>query len=236
MPKQTFFNLPDEKRQHILNTAIDEFADNDFGDVSISRIVERAGIAKGSFYQYFEDKEDLHGYLLDLFTAKKIEMLSIDHPDPQHVGIFAYLRWLIEGAVALELAYPKLVRIVYRSLNHASIDEITARYRQESQAFYRSLVALGKAQGDIDPDVDEELAAYFFESMFTSMGKYVAQYLNVHLDSSWRGEQPYLEIPEIKRIYEQAIHFLEQGMGARSRVAAADGGRQAAQRPHPTAH
>ena len=59
MPKITFFNLPDEKRQLILDIAIDEFAENDFANVSISRIVARAGIAKGSFYQYFEDKDDL---------------------------------------------------------------------------------------------------------------------------------------------------------------------------------
>ena len=64
MPKQTFFNLPDDKRQRILDVVIDEFADNDYANVSISRIVARAGIAKGSFYQYFEDKEDLSGYLV----------------------------------------------------------------------------------------------------------------------------------------------------------------------------
>jgi TetR/AcrR family transcriptional regulator len=54
MPKQTFFNLPDEKRDLITDVVIDEFADNDYDKVSISRIVQRAGIAKGSFYQYFD--------------------------------------------------------------------------------------------------------------------------------------------------------------------------------------
>ena len=50
MPKETFFNLPDDKRRRILDVVIDEFADNDYANVSISRIVARAGIAKGSFY------------------------------------------------------------------------------------------------------------------------------------------------------------------------------------------
>ena len=71
MPKQTFFNLPDDKRQRIIDVVIDEFADNDYANVSISSIVARAGIAKGSFYQYFEDKEDLYGYLVSLIAEKK---------------------------------------------------------------------------------------------------------------------------------------------------------------------
>ncbi len=117
MPKQTFFNLPDDKRQRIMDVVIDEFADNDYGNVSISRIVERAGIAKGSFYQYFEDKEDLSGYLVSLIVEKKAAAFSLDHPDPERVGIFNYMRWIIEGSAAFELANPRLSQIGYRMLN-----------------------------------------------------------------------------------------------------------------------
>ncbi len=58
---QTFSNLPEEKRQRILRIAIDEFADNDYDSASGSRIVAWAGIATGSFYQSFADKDDLWG-------------------------------------------------------------------------------------------------------------------------------------------------------------------------------
>ena len=36
-----------------------------FTDVSVNQIVRRAGIPRGSFYQYFSDKEDLFAYLLE---------------------------------------------------------------------------------------------------------------------------------------------------------------------------
>ena len=103
MPQQTFFNLPEEKRQQILQVAIDEFAENEYDNVSISRIVARAGIAKGSFYQYFSDKEDLYGYILGLIAEAKREFMSLDHPDPNHTGIFAYLRWMAEVGVAFQI-------------------------------------------------------------------------------------------------------------------------------------
>ena len=43
-----------------------EFARVSLEQVSIKNIVEDAKIARGSFYQYFEDKEDLLGYILSM--------------------------------------------------------------------------------------------------------------------------------------------------------------------------
>ena len=72
MPKETFFNLPEDKRTLICQVAIDEFAAHSFDRVSINRIVARSGIAKGSFYQYFENKHDLFLYLLQLIARDSV--------------------------------------------------------------------------------------------------------------------------------------------------------------------
>lgn len=66
MPTNTFFNLPEEKKQKILSAANEEFARVPVEQVSIKNIVENAEIARGSFYQYFEDKEDLFEYIMTL--------------------------------------------------------------------------------------------------------------------------------------------------------------------------
>ena len=42
MPHQTFFNLPEEKRQTLIDCALDEFAARDYDSASISQIVARA--------------------------------------------------------------------------------------------------------------------------------------------------------------------------------------------------
>ena len=64
MPKQTFLNLPEEKRNTIITAAINEFAEYGLENASTNRIVANSGISKGSFYQYFEDKQDVFMYLL----------------------------------------------------------------------------------------------------------------------------------------------------------------------------
>lgn len=69
MPTERFLNLPEEKKKRVLQAAMAEFARVPFEDVSINRIVQKSGISRGSFYQYFEDKQDLRGYLLSGFRS-----------------------------------------------------------------------------------------------------------------------------------------------------------------------
>ena len=64
MPSSTFFRLPQEKRQRLLDAAWEEFTRTRFSTASINKIILSAHIPRGSFYQYFSDKEDLFRYLL----------------------------------------------------------------------------------------------------------------------------------------------------------------------------
>lgn len=65
MPRLTFFNLPEQKKQTLLDAAIEEFSRVPLSEASIANIVKAADIPRGSFYQYFENKEDLYFYLLN---------------------------------------------------------------------------------------------------------------------------------------------------------------------------
>lgn len=65
MCTETFLRLPEEKRRRFLDAAWEEFTSARFSDVSINQIVRRAGIPRGSFYQYFSGKDDLLAFLLE---------------------------------------------------------------------------------------------------------------------------------------------------------------------------
>ena len=66
MPLQTFLNLSEEKQNKVIMAAIKEFSSVPYEKISINQIIKDAGISRGSFYMYFEDKYDLTLYLLDL--------------------------------------------------------------------------------------------------------------------------------------------------------------------------
>ena len=76
MPSSTFFRLPEEKRERLLCAATEEFTRVNFAEASINRIVQRARIPRGSFYQYFQDKEDLFFHLLDSMKDSYIHTLE----------------------------------------------------------------------------------------------------------------------------------------------------------------
>ncbi len=217
MPNQTFFNLPDEKREQILQVAIDEFADNDYDSVSISRIVARAGIAKGSFYQYFVDKDDLYGYLLGLLAEAKTQSLSLDHPDPEHIGIFAYLHWTAAVGVAFELRNPKLTRIGLRYIKTGARSEVfDFQVREATLTFYKQLVEIGKQQGDIAADIDPELAAVIFDATLNTVGHYILGRVIREGDASEQESRAFLERPDVKELFAQTVSILEHGLGRRS--------------------
>lgn len=75
MPTSTFFRLPEEKRARLIGACWDEVSQVRFSEVSINRIISAARIPRGSFYQYFEDKEDLIRYLLEDMREYFISLL-----------------------------------------------------------------------------------------------------------------------------------------------------------------
>ena len=67
MPSDTFLRLNDLKKKKLIDASFKEFSLNNFNDASINRIIKEAGISRGSFYMYFEDKKDLYFYLLEQY-------------------------------------------------------------------------------------------------------------------------------------------------------------------------
>lgn len=76
MPTKTFFNLPPPKREKLLRAAVGEFARKPYGEVSINRVIQAAGIPRGSFYQYFSDKTDLFRHVLQCYGDKMEAVLA----------------------------------------------------------------------------------------------------------------------------------------------------------------
>ena len=70
MPSQRFYRLSEEKRALIWKASMKEFISAPYEKVSINKITRDAGISRGSFYTYFEDKKDVLSFLLEN-TKKK---------------------------------------------------------------------------------------------------------------------------------------------------------------------
>ena len=76
MPSSTFLNLPAEKQEKLLEAATREFSHKPFNEASINQIIKEAGIPRGSFYMYFQDKEDLFRYLIKGYMDQLLMLLE----------------------------------------------------------------------------------------------------------------------------------------------------------------
>ena len=163
MPKDTFFHLSQVKRQLIENVAIEEFADNSLQSASVNAIVNNAGIAKGSFYQYFENLEDLYKHILKLVKDRKLELISTLPLPANNLDTFRYLQRLLQIEMAFELKYPRLSRVERRynfeNPVNSSIDPETGQ-RLSGDGRFHAFLSQGVLHDDIATWVDTDLAAY----------------------------------------------------------------------------
>lgn len=177
MPKQTFFNLPEEKREKIFNAAVEEFAKHGLKNASTNRIVKNSGIAKGSFYQYFEDKQDVFMHMLDVIEQKEIEFFKDKHPPDKNMDIFHYFRWLIKTGMEFGLTHPRMVQAAWHVLLGEGLlyGENFALYREKSKQGLTELIKQAMARGEVDPSVDVELAVMIMETWSNAITTYFLQ-------------------------------------------------------------
>jgi len=74
MPKETFYNLPESKREFVLDAVKKEFEEHSIKDASVKDIVSALGISRGSFYTYFENLEESYFTILELETIETHEL------------------------------------------------------------------------------------------------------------------------------------------------------------------
>ncbi|MBW6466564.1 MAG: TetR/AcrR family transcriptional regulator [Brevefilum sp.] len=184
MPTDTFTNLPIEKRNLILHLAIEEFAGHPYHAASISNIVREAGIAKGSFYQYFADKKACYRYLVEMATKEKLNIVTeIPAPDPG-CDLFGYLRWQFLTQVHFELTRPRLAQILYRAfIEDIPFPDMAEELRRRGTTqFFKQLLSQGILHGTVAPWVDPDVAAFLTEVIFYQFGKYFIERLSLTKD------------------------------------------------------
>ena len=87
---QKFFDLPKEKQQRIINSALTVFSKYDYKKASTDEIVRLAGISKGLLFHYFSDKKTLYIFLLQYSSDFLIKEMSAFH-DYQENDFFQIL-------------------------------------------------------------------------------------------------------------------------------------------------
>ena len=167
MPKHTFTRLDEEKQERIMRTAIEEFQNNGFANAKIGSIAEKADIAKGSIYQYFEDKVDFFLYAVK-WTLQYFRV-DMDHITPfDDMDVFDYLLSAGRQKITLSIKETTLMKFSrdFQSGRFSELtDEINKEIRQDNDSFILRLIKNGKSKGTIRQDVDDETLMLFYQGI-----------------------------------------------------------------------
>ncbi|WP_022760905.1 TetR/AcrR family transcriptional regulator [Butyrivibrio sp. AD3002] len=141
------------KLDSLLNTSFELFTSQGINQTSISDIVKKAGVAKGTFYLYFKDKYDIRNRLIarksnQLFGVAYEELLKEDLHSVEDKIIFMMKHILIElsnNHMLLSLIYKDLSWALFKEAMTTNIDDsetdflrIITKMFEESEVKYRN--------------------------------------------------------------------------------------------------
>ena len=203
MPTETFFNLPEEKKQRIIEAAIDEFSRYSFHKARVTAIADNAGIAKGSFYQYFEDKKDLYKYLMEIIAEMKLSYINKDMlMNREKYGFFQLLREVFLNGIRFAKENPRLVPIGEMLVADKDLlNELYGEHQYLSYDFFKELLKFGRDKGEIDPDADLDFLARMLSGLTYSLVDLVMEDGKIDMDDM--------------KIYDKMLHFVENGIKKR---------------------
>ena len=163
MPKATFFNLSEEKQEKVVRSAISEFLKYGFEKGNIGNIAKSAGVAKGSMYQYFENKKELFLYAvnwsMNLFLKKYSKQIM-----PKDIDIFNYF-YQSSAPVLHMLREEKepavFVQEVFLGKYSSMSDESMTAMLKVADDYVLKLIQEGKKNGSIRKDIDDRTLTMF---------------------------------------------------------------------------
>src|SRR5215470_5381932 len=162
-------HLPaDQRRGQILDCALAVFAHKGFHETSIADICARAGIARGTLYQYFPDKRGVLAALIDRIVRRVLDTIQrwpslalspdVGSTEATYVAfVEARCRQVME-AVFADADTASLILRMARGTGF--VDEALARIEQQVVGIIAADVRAHAAWGVVRP-VDPQLVAEF---------------------------------------------------------------------------
>ncbi|HEV3352925.1 MAG TPA: TetR/AcrR family transcriptional regulator [Acidimicrobiales bacterium] len=210
MPTETWWNLPAEKRERVTRAAMIEFGKRGFSAGSLNVIAREADIAKGSLFQYFDDK-------LDMFTTiceagiQNIRDAALDGVDVENDEFFPALHHIVRNWLHFFATNPVERGFAYAAGNEVDAEAGAAVRSVTSSHFVSELTPLVKAadaRGEFAPGVPVDQVIAMVVLLLRHLDK-APYYPHVDPVLDLTGKPP----AEVERISLELVDALERAYG-----------------------
>src|SRR5215475_4561107 len=100
MPRPRFHKIEPTLRDQLLDVAAREMARDGYEGASLNRIIAEAGLSKGVFYYYFDDKADLAATVFERALEQSVGSLERFEPPAGDFDFWAHLEDLALAGTA----------------------------------------------------------------------------------------------------------------------------------------
>jgi len=197
----------DERYNEILDTAQEQFADIGYEKVSVQNIIDRIGIAKGTFYHYFKSKDELMSSLTQRFTTLLLKQLEPILTNDSLTAAEKLNQLMVQGTVSKFSGMNKKVIKIFMKLssnpkNSGLMQKIQDRVIVQVIPIYSAIIEEGAKEGIFDVDYYDEAA-----DMIIHIGKsFQPKWMEIlTLDDP---EEVRTKFERMMRIFEQSIERL----------------------------
>lgn len=208
----TFQNLAPAKQKRIFRAAVREFARWGFAAASINRLVDRLGIAKGSIFQYFGDKQGLFQFVFGRAVETVKDHLRAVREATREQDFFQRLEAVLLAGVAFIRQHPEVYALYTKVQFEGELDfcaRLLAALRRESHDFLGSLLDDGLRRGDLPPDLDRPAAVFLLDAV---LDRFLQTLVVGHLDGGLglHDAAP----PELAARVRATVDLLRRGLAA----------------------
>lgn len=170
-----------ETRKRILNAAREIFAEKGYEKATASDIISRAGIGHGTFWLYFQNKEDLLRHMLREMVSEleSFDWYRENHPEEIAVESLQDVERIIRGVMEVFRRYSHIHPLVIRASVESEefrrdLDELNLPFAHILEAKLREHLEKGLCR-DLDPEIVSRIILAMME--FTTV-----QWVNGSLD------------------------------------------------------
>lgn len=200
-----------------MSTAYKEFSTNDYRKASLSKIVEKAGIAKGSVYQYFENKLDLYTYLIQEAAQEKITYFQKWYALTGETDLFRQLYNMMSASLQFNLENPEKSHLLYlasREPFQSELGHLSKGLHEQAKEYTRQLIEKAVENGQVRDDIDVDLSAFIVTEISIHLEDYLAQTFGFSYEKVLaKGKKEYPVSKQVLEDYtKKVIQFFQKGM------------------------
>lgn len=211
--KDTFEKTTKDRRQKVLEVALNEFAAKGYSGTNINDIIRKSNISTGSMYSYFASKEDLFMAVMNsayLLLEEAYRDITEDCED-----LFQCIERMLAASREYAVKYPQMNQVYLdatsQALSHMSV-KLSGKIEVIATELFGKFIEKAKEDGLIQDNIDSKVIAYCVDNMlmmyqFSFSSDYYKERMKIFL-----GED---ELNDIVSVEQNIMKFIRSALAKR---------------------